>query len=68
MIGAATAAIIWEFSRAAFVALVSRSADYGQLYGSLAGTVLVSVWIYVTAAIMLMGAELAVVLQEGQEG
>jgi membrane protein len=68
VIGAAAAAVMWEISRAAFAVLVNQSAGYGQLYGSLAGIVLVGMWIYVTAAIMLVGAELAVVLQKGQEG
>ncbi len=64
-IGAAMAAVMWEVSRITFAAMVSHSAGYGSLYGSLAGTVVVSVWIYVTATVMLLGAELAVVLQEG---
>jgi len=63
-IGAAVAALLWELSRTAFAALVAQSAAYGRLYGSLAGTVLVGVWIYLTATIMLGGAELAVVLQK----
>jgi len=63
-IGAAAAAIIWEVSRFVFASLVAESAEYGKLYGSLAGTVLVSLWIYLTAAIMLVGAEMAVVLQK----
>jgi membrane protein len=63
-LGAAVAAVIWEVSRIAFAAMVSQSAGYGSLYGSLAGTVVVGVWIYVTATVMLLGAELAVVLQD----
>ena len=63
-IGAAAASILWEVSRLLFATLVTQSAGYGRLYGSLAGTVLVGMWIYVTAAIMLVGAELAVVLQK----
>ena len=62
-IGAAAAAVLWEISRLVVSALVARSAAYGQLYGSLAGAVVVSIWIYLTASIMLVGAELAVVLE-----
>ncbi len=61
-VGAAAAAILWEITRLAFAALLKHSAAYGQLYGSLAGAVVVSVWIYFSASIMLVGAELAVVL------
>jgi len=67
VIGAAAAAIMWEISRTAFALLVTQSAAYGRLYGSLAGTVLVGMWIYVTAAIMLVGAEMAVVLQQREQ-
>lgn len=63
-VGAAIAAVIWEISRLAFAALVTQSAAYGQLYGSLAGTVVAVIWIYLTANIMLVGAEFAVVLQK----
>jgi len=66
-IGAAVAAVIWEVSRLALATLVTRSAGYGRLYGSLAGTVVLIVWIYLTAAIMLIGAETAVVLQERKQ-
>jgi membrane protein len=63
-VAAAVAAVMWEVSRVGFGVLVTQSASYGKLYGSLAGTVLVGIWIYLTAAIMLIGAELAVVLQK----
>jgi len=63
-IAAAGAAVLWEISRIAFAALVTRSAGHGRLYGSLAGTVVLTLWIYLTASIMLLGAELAVVLQQ----
>ncbi len=66
-IGAAAAAVVWGVSRTAFAALAAQSAAYGRLYGSLAGTVLVGVWIYLTAAIMLVGAELSVTLQKRYE-
>jgi len=66
-VGAAAAAVMWEVTRVAFAAMVSRSAGYGQLYGSLAGTVLVGIWIYLTASIIVVGAELAVVLQQREE-
>ncbi len=64
-IGAGAAAVMWEISRIGFAALVSQSVDYGRLYGSLAGTVVAILWIYLTATLMLVGAEIAVVLQKG---
>jgi len=68
IVGAGVAALLWELSRAIFADLVARSAGYGNLYGSLAGTVVMTVWMYLSASIMLLGAELAVVLQERAEG
>ncbi len=65
-IGAGAAAVLWEVSRIVFAKLVAQSAAYGQLYGSLAGTVLLGIWIYLSATIMLAGAELAVVLRDHQ--
>jgi len=67
-VGAAAAAVLWEITRLAFAALLKHSAAYGQLYGSLAGAVVVSVWIYFSASIMLVGAELAVVLSSASGG
>jgi len=61
--GALAAAVMWEITRVVFAMLVSRSATYGRLYGSLAGAVVVVVWIYLCATILLVGAEIAVVLQ-----
>ncbi len=66
-IGAAAAALMWEVSRLVFGSLATHSAAYGRLYGSLAGTMVLVIWIYLTATIMLLGAELAVVLQQGEE-
>jgi membrane protein len=63
-IGAGAAAALWEISRVVFASLVAQSAGYGKLYGSLAGTVLLGAWIYLSATIMLVGAELAVVLRD----
>ncbi len=67
-IGAAIAAVMWEVSRLVFATLVTQSAAYGKVYGSLAGIVVVVIWIYLTASIMLVGAEFAVVLQRHREG
>lgn len=67
MIGAGAAAVCWEVSRVAFARLVQESAGYGSLYGSLAGTVVLVIWLYLAAAIMLVGAEIAVVLQRHAE-
>ena len=60
--------MLWEVSRLAFATLVTQSAAYGRLYGSLAGIVVVIIWLYLTASIMLVGAEVAVVLQRRREG
>jgi membrane protein len=65
-IGAGASAAMWEISRVAFAKLVLHGATYGRLYGSLAGTVMLGVWMYLSATIMLAGAELAVALRDRQ--
>ena len=42
--------------------MLAGSHAFGLLTGTLAGTVAVLLWIYVSVAILLMGAELAAVL------
>jgi membrane protein len=61
--GALPAAALWLLSRYLFSVLVSGSSRYGQLYGPLAGTVVLLLWIYYSAYIMILCAELGVIAQ-----
>ena len=56
---AACAGVAWEFSKILFARFIARHQTYEHLYGSLTGVVVFMLWIYLSAVILLMGAELA---------
>jgi len=55
-------AIAWELARWAFAAYVGVFGTYGKLYGSFGFSVAALVWIYYSATIFVLGAELAALL------
>ncbi|HLE43490.1 MAG TPA: YihY/virulence factor BrkB family protein [Methylomirabilota bacterium] len=59
---------LWELARRIFTAYVSGVGVYGMLYGSLGIGVAALVWIYVSATIFVLGAELAAVVTERSAG
>jgi len=63
LVAAVPAALLWLLSRWAFSALVAGSSRYGHLYGPLAGGVVLLLWIYYSAYIMIFCAELGVAAQ-----
>ena len=56
---AAFAGVAWEFSKILFARFIARHQTYEHLYGSLTGVVVLMLWVYFSAVILLMGAELA---------
>ena len=62
-LAALPAALLWLASRSLFSVLVAGSSHYGQVYGPLAGAVVLLLWIYYTAYIMIFCAELGVAAQ-----
>jgi membrane protein len=57
-------AIAWEGARWIFTAYVGVFGTYGRLYGSFGAAVAALVWIYYSASIFVLGAELAAVVAE----
>ena len=57
------AALLWLVSRSLFSVLVAGSSYYGQVYGPLTGAMVLLLWIYYTAYIMIFCAELGVAAQ-----
>jgi membrane protein len=55
--GALLAAILFEVARSLFVFYVENFANYQLLYGSIASIIILLVWIYYSAFIMILGAE-----------
>lgn len=65
--GAAIAAILWLASSAAFSFYVSRFGTYDAMYGSLAAPVLLLLWFWISALVVLLGAEIDFELRRGKE-
>jgi membrane protein len=57
-IGAVTAAALWILASAAMAVFVDNFGTYGKTYGSLAGVVVLMLWLWVTAIAALLGAEI----------
>jgi membrane protein len=56
--GAAAAALLWAVGSYAFSWYVHTLGNYGATYGSLATVVVTMTWLWVSAAIILLGAQL----------
>ncbi|KJS42842.1 MAG: membrane protein [Rhodospirillaceae bacterium BRH_c57] len=56
--GAITATLLWILGSIAFSIYVSRFGSYNQTYGAIAGVVILMMWLYLTAFVVLLGAEI----------
>jgi len=56
--GAAVATLFWLLGSAAFSLYVSQFGDYDKTYGSLAAVVILLLWLWGTALVILIGAEI----------
>jgi membrane protein len=59
---AAVSVVAWELARRVFGRLLESSPGFGLLSGSLSGIVSFLLWVYTAVAVVLLGAELAAVL------
>lgn len=57
-LGAVTAAVLWIIASAAMAVFVDNFGSYGKTYGSLAGVVVLMLWLWITAIAALLGAEI----------
>ncbi|MDO8717244.1 MAG: YihY/virulence factor BrkB family protein [Dehalococcoidales bacterium] len=55
--GALLAAVLFEIARTVFVFYLDNFANYQLIYGSIASVIVLLVWIYYSAFIMILGAE-----------
>jgi membrane protein len=60
--GAVAFALGWLLATAALAFYVVNVADYGATYGSLGGVIALMLWFYVTAAALVIGAEVTAAL------
>jgi len=56
--GAVLATVLWLAISYAFSAFVASFGDYNATYGSIASVIILLLWLYLTAFIVLLGAEL----------
>ena len=64
MIGALTFSLLWIAAKFLFVTYSTHATVYANLYGSLLEVVLLLLWVYYSAALLLIGAEVAHHLQD----
>lgn len=57
-IGAITAAALWILASAAMAVFIDNFGRYEKTYGSLAGVAVLMLWLWVTAIVTLLGAEI----------
>lgn len=57
--GGVAAGLVWEAAKLLFALYLSNFSAYDRVYGSLGGIVILLVWCYYSAKILLMGAEMA---------
>lgn len=63
-IGAIVAGISWEIAKRAFTFYVVHMSNYARIYGPITAVVIFVIWVYLSAAILLLGAEVVAVLGE----
>jgi membrane protein len=57
VVGGLTAGVLWEVAKHAFGTMVARAPTYGLFYGPVSVIVVSLAWTYLSAAILLLGAE-----------
>lgn len=66
-VAAALASALWELGKLVFAWYLTNMAVLNLVYGSVGAIIAVMLWGYITAVIMLMGAELAAVMSGARE-
>lgn len=56
--GASVATVLWLIASGLFTLYVSRFGSYNETYGSLGGVVVAMLWLFLTAYVVILGAEL----------
>ena len=57
-VGAVTATVLWVIASIGFSLYVDNFSSYGKTYGSLAGVVVLLLWLWITNYLVLLGAEI----------
>lgn len=65
--GAGVAVVVWLLASAAFGFYVASFGSYDSTYGSLAGVIILLLWLWLTNLALLFGAELDAEVERGRE-
>ncbi len=57
-VGAVVATVVWLIASIGFSLYVDNFGSYGETYGSLAGVAVLMLWLWITAYVVLLGAEI----------
>ena len=64
LVGAAIAALLVELGKTVFVVYISGIADFEAVYGSLSSVIVLMLWLYIAAHIILLGSEVIAVSRD----
>lgn len=67
-IGAIVAAVLFEISKNLFVWYLNNFASYDQVYGTLASVMVLLIWAYISAFLLILGAEISSEYAKMEEG
>src|SRR5690606_38337073 len=56
--GAAVATVLWLIGSGLFTLYVNNFGSYNETYGTFAGIIILMLWLYLTASVVLLGAEI----------
>jgi membrane protein len=65
--GALLAAALFELVKSVFVVYLDRIADFEAVYGSLSSIIVLLLWLYLSAVILIYGAEYSIVRSQASE-
>ncbi|MGH2891856.1 MAG: YihY/virulence factor BrkB family protein [Solirubrobacteraceae bacterium] len=65
--GGVVAVVVWILVSGAFALYVANFASYNKTYGALASVVVFLVWLWLTNAVILLGAELNAEIERGRQ-
>ena len=65
--GAVTALVLWLLASSAFAVYTSRFGSYGKSWGTISAVVVTLVWLWLTSAALLFGAEIDAEAQRLEE-
>ena len=65
--GALIAAVLFELCKASFVLYLDRIAHFEVIYGSLSSIIVLLLWLYVSALILVLGAEYNIVRSQARK-